>query len=218
VVLGIALALKRPVKDLLIAFGAAAVAVLAVYSGFSGRSQKINLDTYEVLGSVTADATANLLGNHGRVLVISRDTGPDKNPSVEAELASFAQALRKHRELTLLTAKVPISPAQMMSTGGGLPVEELFHAVQTHPNVNALVLFMAFPSLSDGEVEELKKSAVKTVVVSSFRPEYKRLLDREVMHLAIVPRPDSAPGDAPAARTLRERFDQEYAIVRRADE
>jgi hypothetical protein len=211
--------MNRRAKDFMVAFGSAAVVLIAVYYGLFGRSQKINLDIDQILGTVTAEETAKLIGSSkGRVLVMARDTGADKIPSLEAELDSFAQTLRTHRELKLLPLKVPISPMQMMSTGGGLPEEELFKALRTHTNVNALVLFMAFPSLSDAAVEEFKKTAVQTVVVSSFRPDYKRLLDRGVIHLAIVPRPDTPPADAPTARNLRERFDQEYAVVRRSEE
>src|SRR5438093_4839751 len=108
---------------------------MALYFGFAGRSQRINLDPYEVLGAVTAEETAKLLGNKGQVLVMAPDTGVNKNPSVEAELKAFQQTLKKQRNVSVITEKIPATPLLMMATGGGLPPEQLFKALQDHANV-----------------------------------------------------------------------------------
>ena len=188
--------------------------VVSLYLGFAGRSPRINLDPYEVLGAVTAEETANLLADHGLVLVMARDTGADKNPSVEAELAAFQRTLKQHAGLRLVTERVQVTPMLMMATGGGVPPDQLFKALQTHTNVGALVLFFGFPPLADPELEALTKSGVKTVVVSSFHPDYKRLLERRAIHLAIVPRSETPSPGSQAPRTVRERFDQDYIVVR----
>jgi len=145
---------------------------------------------------------------------MARDTGADKNPSVEAELDAFQQTLKKHPGLRLVTERVQVTPMLMMATGGGVPPDQLFKALETHPNVGALVLFFGFPALADPELEALEKSGVKTVVVSSFHPDYKRLLERRAIHLAIVPRQEATQPSSQAPRTLRERFDQDYIIVK----
>jgi len=201
------------IKDLMVAMLAVGAAAVSLYFVFAGRSEKVNVDTYEVLGAVTAEETAKLLGNKGQVLVMARDAGADKNPSVEAELKAFRRTLKKHPGLGVVTEKVQVTPMLMMATGGGVPPEQLFKALETHANVGAVVLFFAFPQLADSELEALEKSGVKIVVVSSLRPGYQRLLERRAIHLAIVPRPDAAPPGAQAARTLRERFDQEYLVI-----
>jgi hypothetical protein len=188
-------------------------AVVSLYFGFAGRSSQINLDTYEVLGAVAAEETVKLLANNGLVLVMARDTGADKNPSVEAELHAFQQTLKKHRGLRLVTERVQVTPMLMMATGGGVPPDQLFKALQTHTNVGALVLFFGFPPLADPELEALAKSGVKIIVVSSFHPNYQRLLERRAIHLAIVPRSEAPSPVSQAPRTLRERFDQDYIIV-----
>ena len=188
--------------------------MVSLYLGFAGRSPRINLDPYEVLGAVTAEETANLLADHGLVLVMARDTGADKNPSVEAELAAFQRTLKQHAGLRLVTERVQVTPMLMMATGGGVPPDQLFKALQTHTNVGALVLFFGFPPLADPELEALTKSGVKTVVVSSFHPDYKRLLERRAIHLAIVPRSETPSPGSQAPRTVRERFDQDYIVVR----
>ena len=71
-------------KVTIVAIIAVGAATASLYFAFADRSQKINLDTYDVLGAVTAEETAKLLEDNGLVLVMARDTGADKNPSVEA--------------------------------------------------------------------------------------------------------------------------------------
>ena len=188
-------------------------AAASLYFAFADRSQEINLDTYAVLGAVTAEETAKLLGNNSQVLVMARDTGADKNPSVEAELKAFQQTLKKYGGLSVITEKIQVTPMLMMSTGGGVPPDQLLKACRTHPNIAAIVLFFGFPELADGEIAALKQSGVKIVVVSALRPGYQRLLERQAIHLAIVPRPDAPPPTAKKTRTLRERFDQEYSVI-----
>jgi len=209
--------MNKQTRDILVASLAAGAVAASLHFGIAGRSPKIDLNPYTALGAVTAEETAKLLGNKGQVLVMARDTGADKNPSVEAELKAFRQTLKKHAGLSQVTEKILATPMLMMATGGGVPPDQLFKALETHANVGALVLFCGMPPLADPELETLKKHGVKTVVVSSFHPGYRLLLEQQVIHLAIVPRPD-APRQAPQPpRTLRECFDQDYMIVTPAD-
>lgn len=204
-------------KDILLVSLAACAVAGSLYFTSTGRSPKIDLSTYEALGAVTAEETAKLLGNKGRVLVIARDTGPDKNPSVESEIEAFRRALKKHAGLSQVTQRFQATPTLMMGTGGSVPPEQLSQALEAHADVGALVLFCGLPPLADSQLETLRKRGLKTVVVSSFHPDYGPLLEQGVIHLAIVPRPEEPPPGTQPPRTLRERFDQDYAIVTAAD-
>ena len=209
--------MNKRTKDLLTTSLVVGAAAIAVYFALFGRSPRVELGAYEVLGAVTAEETAKLLGNRGRVLVIARDTGADKNPSVEAQLATFQRTLEKHAGLSQVTERFQATPLLMMATGGGVPPDHLARALQAHPDVGALVLFCGLPPLAEAEAEALRKRGVKTVVVSSFRPDHAELLERKVIHLVITPRPEGPPPGTRPPRTLRERFDQDYAIVTAAD-
>ena len=204
-------------KDIVLGMLAVGALAFAVYFGFAGRTEKVNVDTYEVLGAITAEETAKLLGNKGQVLVMARGTGANKNPSVEAELNAFQKALRKHNGMNVVTEKVELTPMEVMAAGGGLPSDQLFKALAKHANIAAVVLFFGFPTLPDPELEALKKTGTKIVVVSSFHPGYQRLLERQAIHLAVVPRSDGPAPGATAPRTLRERFDQEYLLLTSAE-
>ena len=200
-------------KQILVAVFAIAAAVVSIRFAMTGPSQKIDLDPYNALGAVTAEETAKLIGNKGQVLVMARDTGANKNPSVEAELKSFQQTLKGQKGVTVHIEKIKVTPVQMMATGGGVPADQLMKALDSHPGLGALVLFMGFPQLADSELEVLKKSGTKTVVACALRPGDQQLIERDIVNVALVPRPDDAPPGAPAPRTLRERFDREFVIL-----
>ncbi|MCX6926452.1 MAG: hypothetical protein NT154_25075 [Verrucomicrobia bacterium] len=205
--------MDKRIKEILVATLAVGAAAVSVYFAWAGRAPKINLDPYDVLGAVTAEETAKLLGNKGRVLVVARDTGVNKNPSVEAELKAFQHTLKRQPGIKVVTEQIQISPNQMMATGGGVPPELFLKALATHAPLDAVVLFLGFPQLSDPELDALKTSGIKTVVACALRPGDQRLLERQAIHLAIVPRSDPQTSEAPAPRTLRERFDQQFSIL-----
>ncbi|HNQ87266.1 MAG TPA: hypothetical protein PKM73_01380 [Verrucomicrobiota bacterium] len=206
--------MKWSTRDILIASVAACAAAVSLYFTAAGRSPKIALGTYEALGAVTAEETARLLGPKGQVLVIARDTGADKNPSVEAQLEAFRQTLKKQGGLRLVTERFVATPMMMMATGGAVPLDHLVKALEKHATAGALVLFCGLPPLEDSVAAMLKQRKVKVVVVSSFHPEYGPLLEQGVIHLAIVPKPNDLPPDAQPPRTVREQFDQDYAIIK----
>src|SRR5947208_16325226 len=126
---------NKRTKDIIVGSLAVGVAAVTLYFAFAGNSQKINLDPYQVLGAVTAEETAKLLGNKGQVLVMAPDTGANKNPSVEAELEAFRQTLKKQKGMSIITEKIQATPMLMMATGGGVPPEQLFKALERHANV-----------------------------------------------------------------------------------
>lgn len=196
---------------------AVGAAIVSLYFALAGRAPKIDLETYHVLGVVAAEETAKLLGNKGQVLVMARDAGSEVNPSVEAQLRAFRQTLKPHSGLSVVTDRIRATPMQMMATGGAVPADQLIRALATHKKVGALVLFCAFPPLPDSELSALKQRGTRTVVVSSFHPDYRRLLQQQAIHLVIVPRPERRPPGGQPARTARERFAEDFLILTPAD-
>jgi hypothetical protein len=206
--------INRKHLGLIAAILAVGVAAVSLYFGVLSRSPRINLDPYQVLGAVVAEETAKLLGNKGQIVVLARDTTELKTMSLEAELKSFRQTVKKSTGLSVVaTERIRLTPMMMLATGGAVPPEELFKALQAHPKVGAVVLFFAFPPLADEDLDALKQSGAKFVVVSAYRLGYQRLLERQAIHLAIVPRGDAPPAATQKPQTLRERFDQEYLII-----
>lgn len=202
---------------LILAAVAMAAAAASYYFIRSAGAPGIDLDPYAGVGTVTAEETVKLLQGKGQILVIFRDTGADKNPVIEAQLKALRRTLTKHPGVNVASEGIGVAPMMMMATGGGVPADLFLKALQSHPNTSAVILFFGFPQLSEPELDALKKSDVKVVAVSSFRPGYKQLFEREVLHLAVVPRPDAQPGSSEPARTVRERFAQQYTLVTPAE-
>jgi hypothetical protein len=200
-------------KELAVATIAVAAAVISVYYALAGRSEKIDLDTYSVLGAVSAEECARLAGNNGQVVVMIPDSGPNRNPSVEAEVKAFEKAVNKQKGMSVVVEKVEVTAMTMMATGGGVPAEQFFKGLEKHKGAAVLALFFGFPDLTSSDLDRFRQYRLKTLVVSSFRSTYKHLCDQGAIQMVISPRQDSRPENPPAAKTVRERFDQDFTIV-----
>ena len=197
----------------LISILAIAGAAAWIYYRQSGPSQRFDLSPYHALGAGVAEETAKLLGKKGQVVVIAPDTSPNPNPSVEGELDSFQEALKKNGLAVAATVRFKLTPLERMGTGGAVPGDQLFKVLQSHPNVGAVVLFCGFPTLAPQDYDALRQSRVKFVVASGYLPGYRNLLETQVIHLAVVPRFDRDSSSAKKPQTLREWFESEFVVV-----
>jgi len=200
-------------KEIAVATVAIAAAVISVYYALAGRSEKIDLDTYSVLGTISAEQSAKLAGNKGQVLIMIPDSGPSKNPSVEAEIKAFEKTINKQKGMTSAVEKVEVSAMTMMATGGGVPVEQFFKALEKHKGAAVLALFFGFPDLTGADLDRFKQYRLKTLVVSSFRSTYKSLCDQGAIQIVISPRQDTPAANLQSPKTVRERFDQDFSIT-----
>lgn len=200
-----------------------AIAVLAImgsvvwlYWHWPGRPPRIQLDSYQALGAVAAEETARLLNQKGKVVIIALDNRAGANPVEAAQLKAFTGTLKKKGVSLKALETFSLTPMEQMSSGGSVPRERFLQVLQAHPKVDALVLFCGFPALDQPDLDRLKQSGAKIVLISSYRPDYQPLLAAGVIHAAIVPRPDSPPENAKAPQTLQEWFDRDYVVLRAA--
>lgn len=204
-------------RDLVLLGVVVCVAAVSLFLGLGGRSPKIDLGVYEALGAITAEETAKLFQDKAKLLLIARDTGPDKNPSLEAQIDAFRQTLKKHRKLSMTVERFVASPMTMMATGGGIPPDQFSQILEKHNGIGAIVVFCPLPPLSESDVALLKNRKARVVVASSFRPDYSGLMKQGVVEMVIAPKQEPPPSDAPQPRTLRELFDREFVVLRGAD-
>ena len=187
---------------------------ISLYSNRSGRPPHIALNSYEALGQVAAEETASLLGQKGRVVLIAQDTVENSNPAYEAQLEAFGGLLKSKGGVALASIeRFKLTPMERMATGGAVPRERFLEVLDAHANADAIVLFVGFPSLADADLDRLKQSGVKLVLVSGYRPGYKGLLTARLLQLAIVPRFDPGTGNTNPPQTTREWFDRDYVII-----
>ena len=202
-------------KNTIVAIAALLALAAALESLYLGqRGPKIELGPYEALGAVAAEETAKLLGDKGSVVVIAKESGGSKTPALDAQLQAFADTLKIKAGISLAAnEKVKLDPMTAMATGGGIPGDQFLEIMRRHPKVSAVVLFVSFPSLPERDLDALKKSNTRIVVVSGCMPGYKNLLQSQNIHVAIVPRFDNGSEAAKKPKSLREWFDQEYVVV-----
>lgn len=192
-------------------------AVAWIYRGQSG-GQKFDLNPYQALGAGTAEETAKLLGNQGSVLVISPDTSEFQNAAVEGQLQSFQATLQKTKGMSLAgTVKFKVTPMERMATGGAVPGEQFLQALQSHPNVGAVVLFCGFPTLASQDYAALKQRGIKVIVASGYVSRYRNLLASQVIHLAIIPQFEAPPPSGKPPTTLRDWFERDFLVVTAAN-
>ncbi len=192
-------------------------AVAWIYRGQSG-GQNFDLSPYRALGAGTAEETTKLLGNAGSVLVISPDTSDAQNTAVEGQLRSFQDTLKKNKAMSIAaTVNFKLTPMERMATGGAVPVDQFLQALKSHSNAGAVVLFCAFPQLSPQDYATLKQSGVKVIVASACVPGYRKLVESQVIHLAIVPQSERSLPAGKSPTTLRGWFEQEFLVVSAAN-
>ena len=76
---------------------------LIVLLALGGCSRQAELDVapQRALGMVAAEETTELLGNKGRVVIVTADTSQFKIPGAEAQLDQFRQSLRSQSAMTV---------------------------------------------------------------------------------------------------------------------
>jgi hypothetical protein len=188
-------------------------AVAWIFRSQSGP-QKFDLDPYRALGVGMAEETSKLLGNQGAVVVICPDLNEFKNVALEGQLQSFQNTLQKNKAMPIAaTVNFKLSAMERMATGGAVPRDQFLQVLQSHPKVGAVVLFCAFPPLASEDYAALKKSGIKVVVASGYLPGYRKLLEAQVIHVAIIPQfePPAPTGQPP--KSLREWFERDFLVI-----
>jgi hypothetical protein len=182
----------------------------------SSDKPRIDLNPYQALGAIAAEETSKLLGHQGEIVIVIPDPGADRDPVMDAQLAAFRSGLKKSGKVFIgATETVKINPFVSMRTGGAIPSEQFFELIQKHSSVAALVFFIGFPALGPQEIADLTTRSAKRVVISEAILGYENLVEQGILHLAIIPR-SRTEELLPPAQTTRERFDQEYLILRRS--
>lgn len=184
-----------------------------IYRSQSGRSAKFDLNPYQALGAGVAEETAKLLGSKGSVVVISPDTSEFSNAAIEGQLSSFQKTLAKSGLTVAATVNFKLAPMERMATGGAVPRDQFLQALQSHPKAGALILFCPFPPLAGEDYAALKQSGLKVIVASGYMPDYRKLLDSQVIHLAIIPQFDTPPAGGKPPTTLRGWFEQDFLVI-----
>lgn len=202
-------------KNTVIAMGAI-VAILGslaylYFTEFRG-GPTTNLKPFENLGFTVAEETAALLGNQGRVVLVTELGEVGKSPNIEAQIKGFKAGLAKKGGVTVKELKE--IKRSMEGDPRNWPAGQAGQIAGMGDGANATVLFMSLPTeLSRADAAALKESKSKLVVVTAQSPTLKPLLQQGIVHLAIVNR--FPPKPAPTGKeSPRQWFDRVYMVVK----
>ena len=177
-------------------------------------NSRINFKPSAAVGEVLAEEAGRLLGGAGQIVIIARApdaSGPDANSE---RVTAFQAAIIKSRKSPQLAAVewLPRPPRGQMDLGG-VTEEQLLGLADKHPAATAFVIFAGLPPLSAPGIEKLTGRSLKLMVVCGYGPTLKRLLQVQVVSVAVVPRFDDLPPGTPAPKTARNWFDREFVLL-----
>jgi hypothetical protein len=176
-------------------------------------NSKINFKPSAAVGEVLADEASRLLEGNGQVVLIARAPDPNE-PDANSERVAAFQAALKHRKSPRLAAVEWLArPPRGQMDMGGVAEEQLVELADKHPTANAFVIFAGLPPLSARGIEKITGRSLKLMAVCGYGANLKRLLQAQVVSVAVVPRFDDLPPGTPAPKTARDWFEREFELL-----
>lgn len=181
------------------------------------RGPRVNIDygPYESLGEVTAEETAQLLHDRGRVVVWLLDLGGVVQPVNRTVLDQFRRSLRAHPHIRVVDVEWfrPEIDAQD-DQPGIFSTRQFRQLLDKHREVDAIVSFAGMPPLTANDIAQLGEPRPKIIAVPYVcaSGNLKLSIQKDVVQVAIVPRL-SPTRKLPENPSPRERFEQYYSVV-----
>jgi len=170
---------------------------------------------------VLAEEAARLAGAKKQVALITADTSWGPPSTVEEALK---RALKKHG-LTVVTAKAANLGNPMLSGAIGLKAADFFEALEKSAGTGVVISLVGAPLLSPGDAARLSPNHPPVLVVGtamlgdkmgvrSDPLQLARLLEGQVIQMAIIDGADPAANAPDKPDPARELFAQNYRILR----
>ncbi len=164
------------------------------------------------VGEVLA-AEAMRLGDSGsRVIAIVRDMVEFKVPAARAQLEGFQTALKAAGRAPAVLRVMKDDPLRVVAVQPGEFLEMLRQAKET----DVFVSFLGPPVLAEEQARKLGPKRPKIVALCSGampgRVDLAKLFGQQLLHAAVVSKPDAPAGCAPADNN-RKAFDSMFKII-----
>ncbi len=190
----------------------AAIALSGIWIYFTQfATPDYNEPLHQGIGQVMAEETAKLLTNHGRIVILSMETG--KAPELKTQLGAFEKALKKFNGIRIKeTLVLDTEGRNKYGAGAGLSSRRFLRIVKKSETADAIVSFVGAPNLSADDVAQLERRP-KFIAESRSAEKLKPLFESNVLHAAIVSRFEfPAPGKH-NPRTPKQWFEKRYQVV-----
>jgi hypothetical protein len=192
--------------------GAVVVAMAAWLSLFLFPTPPtIDARPHQGLGEVMAGEALKLAEGGARIIVITRDKGSFKLPATEAQMAGCLAALKSAGKTPAAIRTIKVDPLRVV----GVPPGEFFEILRQGKENDVIISFLGPPALDAGQMARLgpKRSRIVALCAGTMpaRVDLKRLFEQQLLHTAIVSKPDApaqaAAGNAPSA------FEQMFKVI-----
>jgi hypothetical protein len=179
------------------------------------RPEGINLGPYDALGIGAGDATAKLLHNQGKVVLVDAEFGMFKllAPTTEAQIRAFKKTVGRTGLKVVAIEKVPIARPSMARNGIFMQPGQFSALLARHPDADAIVLLVGLSGPADLTEPPAGKTVPKLVMVANFEPYLKGLVQKQALALVIAARPGVDVDPDPKIRDPRKWFNQHYEVI-----
>ncbi len=207
--------MKPRTKEGLLAAGLILVIAASLYSLYPYVAAPAEgMALHERLGEVMAEQTAELLGNTGKVAVITLEASASS--ILQAQLNGFKRALRHSRIQIEKTVVLDTKGSSKYGPGRGLSAQKFRQIRDRCRTVGALVSFVGVPNLDDEELTSFQGAGPKIVAEAKFSERLERLLEKQVVQTAIVPRFVFPAPVSKRSHTPRDEFQLYFQVVKQA--
>jgi len=177
----------------------------------------------QALISVAAEEAANLAGAKKQVALITHDGSWGPPSSAEEAL----QHALKKRGFTVVTVKSASLGNPMLSGAIGLKAADYLEALQKSTGSGVVLSLVGAPQLTPDEIGRVSAEHPPVLIIATAMLGDKMgirgdplqlayLLDAQVIQLAILDGPDTAPNTSGKKDPSSEMFAQHYHILRKA--
>jgi len=199
-----------------------AIVCLAVIAGavlWTYRTQfaapEFNAVLHKAVGRVMAEQTSLLLGNTGKIVIITME--PAKVPELRPQIEEFEKVLAELGRIKIKqTYTLETENQSKYGLGSGLSGRRYVRIVNKNLDVAAIVSFVGAPRLTEEELAQLKTKP-KLIAESRSAEKLKPLFDSEVLHVGVVARFQFPTPIKGKPRTPQDWFDQRFQIVTAAN-
>jgi len=176
---------------------------------FAAPPFKVQL--HRAVGQVMAEQTARLLGNRGKVVVISIEG--TQAPELKVQIEEFQATLKQQGTVQVTkTYYLETEGKTKYGVGSGLSARRFVRIVNKNLDADAYVSFVGAPELSEEELKELKKTP-KLVAESRSVDKLTKVFQQKIVQAAVVSRFTFPAPVEGKPHTTREWFDKHFQVV-----
>ncbi len=202
-------------KQILLAAGSIVVIAVSLRSIWSHVAEPgENLTLHQRVGQVLAEQTIQLLGNTGRVAVITLKGS--QFPILKAQWEAFNKTLRGSGVRLVKTIAVNPKGKAKYGPGRGLSAVKFLQIRSQNDKLDALVSLIGLPELDDQAVQQLKRPGPKVIGETKAGERLERLLEHDAVQVAVVPRFVFPAPVSKHPHSAHAQFDRYFQVVKEA--